>query len=230
MRFLGFLTGIALLTILYVVITDSRILPGSQTKLANNIRVMLKNGAEKASKPTKKTVRIEKQSIDRPIQKNAPKPKKSSAPFEKQNIHLPRKSVKPLPPQDKIIVLKSKAPTRSAKSEILAMTMEKPKKNNLSPQIVKVEKNTGRVKALASINNASSEGKVQLQPFWGPFKTRVSARGFAEHLAKSTAIKLQIVETRPGAFMVAYPYGSENQRQTIATLIEQRTGLKLNDR
>ncbi len=229
MRFLGFLTGIALLAILYVVMTDSQTLPGSQNKLANNIREMLNNGAEKASKPAKNPVHIEKEKIDRPIQKNAPKPKKSSAPVEKQNINLPRKLAKPIPPKDKIIVLQSKAPAQSAESKMLAMSMEKPKKNNPSPQIVKVEKNTVGVKALASINNAPPKEQVQLQSFWGPFKTRISARGFAENLAKRTTIKLEIVETRQGAFMVAYPYISENERQTIATIIEQRTGLKLSD-
>jgi len=222
MRFLGFLTGVALLTILYVVMTDSQVLPGSQNKLANNIREMLNNGAEKA-------VHLAKQKIDRPIQKNALKPKKSSLPIEKQNINLPRKSVNPLPPEDKMVILKSKVPTRSIESEILSMTMEKSKKNNPSFQIKKVEKNTSRVKALAPIDNVSSEQQVQLQSFWGPFKTRISAQGFAENLAKRTSIELEIVEARPGDFMVAYPYGTENERQAIATLIEQRTGLKLSD-
>ena len=105
MRFLGFLTGIALLTILYVAMTDSQVLPESQNKLANSIREMLNNGVEKAIKPTKKAVHVEKQKIDPPIQKNPPKSKKSSVTVEKQNINPPRKSVIPLPPKDKIIVL-----------------------------------------------------------------------------------------------------------------------------
>ena len=222
MRFLGFLMGIVLLTILYVVMADSQLLPGSQNTLANNIREMRNSGAKKA-------FHLEKQKIDSSIRKNEPKPEKSSVPVEKRTVNLSRKSVNPLPPKDKIIVLKSTAPTQSGESEIFAMTMKKPSKNNPSPQLVKVKKNTDRVKQLVSSNNAASEEQVQLQSFWGPFKTWISAQGFAENLTKRTAIDLEIVETRPGAFMVAYPYVSETERQSIATLIEQRTGLKLSD-
>ncbi|GEM_PF-6847018 len=228
MRFLGFLTGIALLAILYVVITDTQVYPGNKNELANNIKEMLNNGAKQDRNSTKKPIKTETKTTGHPTPKNDSKHKGS---INKQSINRPRKSVKSIPPKDKIIVLKSNTPDQSVESEKLSIVMRKPKKNNPSRKVETkaVEKNPEMPKNLASPSNVSPSDQVQLHSFWGPFRTRISARGFAENLTKRTSIKLEIVEPRPGAFMIAYPYDSEDQRQKIAALIEQRSGLKLSD-
>lgn len=72
--------------------------------------------------------------------------------------------------------------------------------------------------------------KPQWHLFWGPFKTQSSAKGFAQNLAKRTELTIEVVKTKPGVYMIGYPYSSEAERQALAVLIEERTGLQLSAR
>ncbi len=72
-----------------------------------------------------------------------------------------------------------------------------------------------------------SATEVRWQPFWGPFTTLSSARGFAETVAAKTDLDIRAVESHPGAYKVAFPYSSDNERSALKTLIEERTGLTL---
>ncbi len=68
---------------------------------------------------------------------------------------------------------------------------------------------------------------IQWHTFWGPFKTRNSAQGFTDYVAKRTDIEINIIERKPGQYMVAYPYRTESDREATALLIKERTALNI---
>lgn len=69
--------------------------------------------------------------------------------------------------------------------------------------------------------------QVQWATFWRPFNSRGSAQGFADNLAKRTDLEIKVTKNTLGAFVVSYPYTSEEERQLIAQKIREKTGLSL---
>ena len=65
--------------------------------------------------------------------------------------------------------------------------------------------------------------------FWGPFRVRSSAKGFASRLKELTGIDIQVMERARGQFLVAFSYEDEQERQHNIRKIEERTGMVLRD-
>jgi hypothetical protein len=65
------------------------------------------------------------------------------------------------------------------------------------------------------------------QVFWEPFQTELSARGFAQRLQETTGLEIKVDKQAANAYLVLFPYTSEEERQHHIDLIEARTSLKL---
>jgi hypothetical protein len=61
------------------------------------------------------------------------------------------------------------------------------------------------------------------QVFWKPFRTELSARGFARHLAEATGLDIEVVQGAPGRFRAAFSYGDEAERRANMALIQARS-------
>lgn len=61
------------------------------------------------------------------------------------------------------------------------------------------------------------------QVFWQPFRTRISARGFADHVRDITGLSMEVMEQGPSEFVVAFPYGDESERKRGLALIREKT-------
>ncbi len=80
---------------------------------------------------------------------------------------------------------------------------------------------------LGSLDQGGGIEEPRWQPFWGPFNTLSSAKGFAKNLTKQTGLQIRPIEPEPGSYMVAYPYHSESERTAVKEEIEEQTGLRL---
>lgn len=61
------------------------------------------------------------------------------------------------------------------------------------------------------------------QIFWRPFRTRISAGGFADRVQEITGLTIEVMEQAPAEFVVAFPYADENERKRGLELIMERT-------
>ncbi|MBW1787083.1 MAG: hypothetical protein JRK53_10785 [Deltaproteobacteria bacterium] len=61
------------------------------------------------------------------------------------------------------------------------------------------------------------------QAFWKPFRTELSARGFALNIGKATGLEIEVVEGAPGRFQAAFSYGDEAERRANMALIRERS-------
>ena len=76
--------------------------------------------------------------------------------------------------------------------------------------------------------------KYLMDRYKGDYHLALAAYNYGPHRIKQGAAPFEIpkgahkvIKTKLGDFMVAYPYVSENERQSTATLIEQCTGLRM---
>lgn len=66
--------------------------------------------------------------------------------------------------------------------------------------------------------------------FWGPFRVRSSAKGFASRLKELTGLDIQVMKRQRGQYLVAFSFGDEQERLGNIRMIEERTGMALKDR
>jgi hypothetical protein len=63
--------------------------------------------------------------------------------------------------------------------------------------------------------------------FWSPFRSTWAAQGFAGRLTLSTQVPVDVDNTAPGKYRVAFSYQDETDRLARIDRIETITGLKL---
>jgi hypothetical protein len=64
----------------------------------------------------------------------------------------------------------------------------------------------------------------QEQSFWVPFRSEVSARGFAGKLSEQLARQFQVLRSGPGQYLVVFGYHSEAERAEVLAEIHALTG------
>ena len=63
--------------------------------------------------------------------------------------------------------------------------------------------------------------------FWRPFRSRLSAEGFARRVGVMTGLEVRVTEQTPGEFSVAFPYSDDQEKWLNIGTIELATGLTL---
>jgi hypothetical protein len=63
--------------------------------------------------------------------------------------------------------------------------------------------------------------------FWSPFRSVWAAEGFARRLTSATRVPVEVVDTGPGKYRVAFRYQDDAERLARINRIETITGLKL---
>ena len=63
--------------------------------------------------------------------------------------------------------------------------------------------------------------------FWGPFRSKWAAQGFAGRLTSATQVAVEVVDVARGEYRVAFSYRDEAQRLARIRRIETITGLDL---
>lgn len=61
--------------------------------------------------------------------------------------------------------------------------------------------------------------------FWSPFRSALSARGFAARLGRVTGAEFKVIEQGLGQYAVAFPYADETERLARLAEIQAETGL-----
>lgn len=69
--------------------------------------------------------------------------------------------------------------------------------------------------------------KQQVELFWKPFQSQVSAKGFAEHVRRETGIDTVMIPEETGKFTVGFVYVDEEERIFNLTIIEKKIGVSL---
>lgn len=75
----------------------------------------------------------------------------------------------------------------------------------------------------------AAPGEPQWHPIWNPFRSEVSARGFAARLESLTGLEYRVTEVSSGSYQVAFAHLDESERQTKLARIEESTGLRLTE-
>lgn len=65
------------------------------------------------------------------------------------------------------------------------------------------------------------------QPVWRPFRSEISANGFAEHLARLTRQDYRVRRVRAWAYRVEFAYDQDAERTETLRQIEEKTGLSV---
>ena len=65
------------------------------------------------------------------------------------------------------------------------------------------------------------------QPVWAPFRSQMSASGFAERLSRSLDHTFAVERRGPGRYQVVFHYADEDQRQALLAEASALTGLPL---
>lgn len=226
MRLLGFITGVTLLAFLYILIREPQLLsmdkfsPDAETKILQlpepeTFQTSQDQAIAEANKAGEK-------SIFNPVELPSDAPNESAGlTADKEMATQPEPEVvipQPLVPKTSDIQSKNSGPA------------DKGEESDAVGDILGLEKAQNIAGLIPELSDVVSADTVQWHQFWGPFRTRLSAQGFANNLVNKTEIDLKVIEKKPGAFMVAFPYASETERQLIAATIEEQTGLKLGDR
>ena len=68
---------------------------------------------------------------------------------------------------------------------------------------------------------------LRWQPVWQPFLSELSAKGFAQRLARLTGLDYRVSEAGRGRYEVAVAYSTEDERDAHLARIESVTGLSL---
>jgi hypothetical protein len=68
---------------------------------------------------------------------------------------------------------------------------------------------------------------LRWHPFWKPFRSELSARGFSDKLAQLTGLDYRVEKTEPGHYRVAFAYEDDADRARKVAAIEAATGLRL---
>lgn len=230
MRLLGFLTGVALLVSLFGVVNETAIFSADKKRQKNDLKSSVETLTAKKTQPKKPVTKPLKQRIDKPVKKLSTRANKSLATGKPRDRKIPKQVRQPALPNERIGVLQSYSTTDTVEPDKPKAKIDRPPPKRPTINLDALKKKTGTQKQLSTLEDRPAENQVQWHSFWGPFNTRDSAQGFANNLAKRTTVKIKVMETNPGAFMVAYPYVSEDERQSMATMIEQRTGLTMKDK
>lgn len=65
------------------------------------------------------------------------------------------------------------------------------------------------------------------QMLWKPFRTKISAKGFAAKTSELTGLDIAVKKQGPGAYVLAFAYHGEAERQRKAGLIEQEIRMEI---
>ena len=86
-----------------------------------------------------------------------------------------------------------------------------------------------KTQASSSVDNPGEtvETPRYRQIFWRPFRTRISAKGFANRVQEITDLNVEVMERGPTEFVVAFPYGDESERKAGLALIRERTRMEV---
>ncbi|MCP4042683.1 MAG: hypothetical protein GY731_12140 [Gammaproteobacteria bacterium] len=69
------------------------------------------------------------------------------------------------------------------------------------------------------------ETTTRLYPFWSPFHSETSARGFIQRMAKVTGYRFFVTRPPDGNYQVAFTYSDEKERLAVLQAIQAHTGL-----
>ena len=75
--------------------------------------------------------------------------------------------------------------------------------------------------------NRQDSSNTNTFQFWSPFRSAWAAQGFAERLTSATQVPVEVFNTGPGKYRVAFSYQGETDRLAQIERIETITGLKL---
>jgi hypothetical protein len=75
--------------------------------------------------------------------------------------------------------------------------------------------------------NAEDRNATNTYLFWSPFHSTWAADGFAGRLTLATQVPVDVINTGPGKYRVAFTYQDETERLARIERIETITGLKL---
>lgn len=89
------------------------------------------------------------------------------------------------------------------------------------------EVSTGMVETPRTARESREE--VQWQAFWSRFHSELSARGFAERLARRTGTQYRVRPTGRGVYEVVFAYRDDAERDAALDRIESSTGLRLRE-
>ncbi len=133
------------------------------------------------------------------------------------------------PPMD----LDAPAPDRAGESEALPREPDTPATRQPSappppttPQRARAQPAPEPAEPAAGGDDSGGESPAW-DSFWGPFNTRASAAGFASTLSRQTGVEMKAVEEPSGRYMIAFPYRTKEERQSVRDTIAQETGLRL---
>lgn len=98
------------------------------------------------------------------------------------------------------------------------MQAERPSKN--SPAV----NSTQPAKGLSPL---PEEPAPAWQVFWKPFRSEISAKGFAARTRELTGLDIEVQKQGPGAYVLAFAYRDEAERQDKAALIEQEIRMEI---
>jgi hypothetical protein len=76
---------------------------------------------------------------------------------------------------------------------------------------------------------APGEEEVHWQAFWSQFHSELSARGFAERLARRTGTQYRVRPMGRGVYEVVFAYQDDAGREAALERIESATGLRLRE-
>jgi hypothetical protein len=79
----------------------------------------------------------------------------------------------------------------------------------------------------AVVQVADAPSRRYWQAFWKPFRTELSARGFALNIGKATGLEIEVVERAPGRFHAAFSYEDEAERRANMALIQERSPVEI---
>jgi hypothetical protein len=72
-----------------------------------------------------------------------------------------------------------------------------------------------------------SEPPLRQHLFWSPFRSELSARGFANGIGQRSGLEIRVIRSAPMSYRLAFDYREEPQRLARSAQIETATGLDL---
>ena len=111
-----------------------------------------------------------------------------------------------------------------------AVTPSEPSQEN-SPTLTGNENDAGT----AFSKNEDDKNATDMSPpswyvFWEPFRTHLSAQGFATRVEQMVGVSIKVIEQANTKFMIAFPYRDDAEKDEILRLIEEKTRFQIKNR
>lgn len=210
MRLLGFMTGLGLVGATIYMVSIGSGLHQSLTNASSEKETVAKQLVDRAKQVSNKiqTV-VEEQKIIKsrsPITSEPPLPK--SVPL---STNTPLPTTAPLPTSDPL-------PT----NDPLPTGVSKPSSQESDPQ--SPERETATPQPSEGLPNNS---EASWYPLWSPFRSELSAQGFADRLAALSGRSLRVAEEGPSRYRVQLAYSSADDLHAALLTISKAVGLDL---